>query len=113
MSIWEMPPKKHLYQLRCDWKPGGSSLAPYFEGVLDISSSKSLPSKHQLVKTPISSTFFLKSDLWMSIPNNQNSDEKVQYCQGLGGFTLPKTNMVMENGPFEDVFPIEYRDFPC
>ena len=26
--------------------------------------------------------------------------------------TLPKTNMTMENPPFEDVFPIENRDFP-
>ena len=34
--------------LRCAWKPGGSSLAPYFEGILDTSSSKSLPSNHQL-----------------------------------------------------------------
>ena len=25
--------------LRCAWKPGGSSLAPYFEGILDTSSS--------------------------------------------------------------------------
>ena len=24
----------------------------------------------------------------------------------------PKTNMTMENGPFEDVFPIETGDFP-
>ena len=26
--------------------------------------------------------------------------------------TSPKTNMSMENPPFEDVFPIENRDFP-
>ena len=25
--------------LRCAWKPGGSSLAPYFEGILDTSNS--------------------------------------------------------------------------
>ncbi len=25
--------------------------------------------------------------------------------------TPPKTNMTMENGPFEDVFPIENGDF--
>ena len=27
-------------------------------------------------------------------------------------FTLRKTNMTMENPPFEDVFPIEHGDFP-
>ena len=27
------------FNLRCAWKPGGSSLAPYFEGILDSSSS--------------------------------------------------------------------------
>ena len=27
------------YILRCVWKPGGSSLAPYFEGILDTPSS--------------------------------------------------------------------------
>ena len=26
--------------------------------------------------------------------------------------TLPKTNMTMENPPFEDVLPIENGDFP-
>ena len=26
--------------------------------------------------------------------------------------TLWQTNMAMENGPFEDVFPIEHRDIP-
>ena len=28
------------------------------------------------------------------------------------GNTSPKTNMAMKNPPFEDVFPIENRDFP-
>ncbi len=37
-------------QLRCTQKPGGSSLAPYYEGILDTPSTKSLPSKHQLEK---------------------------------------------------------------
>ena len=27
--------------------------------------------------------------------------------------TPPKTNMAMENPPFEGVFPIENGDFPC
>ena len=27
-------------------------------------------------------------------------------------YTPPKTNMTMENPPFEDVFPIEDADFP-
>ena len=27
--------------------------------------------------------------------------------------TPPKTNMTMENPPFEDVFPIEHGDFEC
>ena len=26
--------------------------------------------------------------------------------------TLPKTNIAMENGPFQDVFPIENGDIP-
>ena len=33
-----------------------------------------------------------------------------------GGFFIdvhhPKTNMTMQNPPFEDVFPIEHGDFP-
>ena len=28
------------------------------------------------------------------------------------GVTPPKTNMTVENPPFEDVFPIENRNFP-
>ena len=32
--------------------------------------------------------------------------------QPIGSLTLPKTKMTMENPPFEDVFPIENRDFP-
>ena len=31
-----------FFVLRCAWKPGGSSLAPYFEGILDTSSSLAL-----------------------------------------------------------------------
>ena len=30
--------------------------------------------------------------------------------EGSWKFTLPKTNMAMEHGPFEDVFPIENED---
>ena len=36
------PPFSHSKKsswLRCVWKPGGSSLAPYFEGILDTPSS--------------------------------------------------------------------------
>ena len=34
-----------------------------------------------------------------------------QYHDQFRWFTLPKTNMTMENPPFENVFPVENGDF--
>ena len=40
-------------------------------------------------------------------------EDKNSFQDGLvPGATLPKTNVAMENGPFEDVFPIKNGDIP-
>ena len=38
--------------------------------------------------------------------------KKLGWDGGRTEFTPPKTNMLTENPPFEDVFPIEHGDFP-
>ena len=38
--------------------------------------------------------------------------ETTDHLRNAGTSTLPETNMAMENGPVEDVFPIENGDFP-
>ena len=34
------------------------------------------------------------------------------YTQNISNYYTPVTNIAMENGPFEDVFPIETGDIP-
>ena len=50
----------------------------------------------------------------LGISKPQNSYEVLQSkTQQNPPITLPETNIAMENGPFEDVFPIETGDIPA